>query len=157
MDAKCTTLPHQPVKEQVRFLSNTIIIDEELLKFVDNQQNSRHQVSAFFSETGNVLDPQVAEQFTSAFKFNINTLKNADAELPVTFNCNNPCVWQFVCCVRFEFNAFLEVDKIEFDFIGAVPQCKICDQHMKQRGFAGAGFACNERVLRSASSERQVL
>ena len=40
--AEGTTLPHQAIQQQRDFLRDLVVLDEELLKLVDDQQDARH-------------------------------------------------------------------------------------------------------------------
>ena len=42
MNAEGTALPHQAVQQQRDFLRDLVVLDEELLKLVDDEQDPRH-------------------------------------------------------------------------------------------------------------------
>ena len=63
---------------------------------------------------------------------------------------------QLVDGVGLEFHA-LEVDQVEFDFVGAVEEGEIGDEHVQEGGFAGAGLARHQHVLGGAAADVQVL
>ena len=44
VDPERTALPHQPVHQQPAILGDLVVLDEEFLKFVDDQQDSRHRL-----------------------------------------------------------------------------------------------------------------
>ncbi len=67
-------------------------------------------------------------------------------------------MWKLVRCVPLEFDTFLEVDQIEFGFLGAVDQRHIRDQCVQESRFTRTGLARNECMLgRSAPKVESLL
>ncbi len=66
-------------------------------------------------------------------------------------------VRQLVRGVGLELDALLEVDQVQLDLVGAVPQRQVRDQRVQQRRFARAGLAGDQHVLRGALAEPQAL
>ena len=59
--------------------------------------------------------------------------------------------------VGLELDALLEVDQVELELVGAVPQRRVGDQRVQQRRLAGAGLAGDQDVLRGPLAEPEVL
>ena len=59
--------------------------------------------------------------------------------------------------VGLELDPLLEVDQVEFHFVGAVAERQVDDQHVQERGLARAGLAGDQHVLRRALAELEVL
>ena len=59
---------------------------------------------------------------------------------------------QFVRRIRFEFDALLEVDEVQFDFLRAVIKRQVCDERVHQCRLTGARLTGNEHVLRGTVS-----
>ena len=43
VDAERPALPHQPIQQQGGFLGDLVVLDEELLEFIDDQQDARQE------------------------------------------------------------------------------------------------------------------
>ena len=105
----------------------------------------------------NVLHAQIAKFVAAAFQLRIQALQHAQAKLAVGFDRHRPRVRQRMCGIGLEFHAFLEVDQVELDFLRRIPKRKIGDHRMQQRGLAGASLAGDQRMLRGALPQREVL
>ena len=158
MNAKRSTLADQPVEHQRRVLTDSVVLGKELLKFVNEQKQSRHHdIGVFVSEAGNVLHALLTEQITAFLQDPVEPLQHTEPEFAVTFNRDHSSVGQGVGRVSFKLDALLEVDEIKLNFVRAVVQREIGDEDVHERRFAGTGFAGNEHVLRGSSPEPHVL
>ena len=84
-------------------------------------------------------------------------MQHAHAELAIAFDGDGAGVRQLMRDVSLELDALLEVDQVELDLLGTVPQRQIRDDHVQQGRLARAGFAGDQRVLCDPASEPQVL
>jgi len=68
-------------------LRELVILDEELLKFVDDQHQPRQRDARVrFPEATDVLDSMLAEQLATFLQYRIEVLQHADAELAITLD-----------------------------------------------------------------------
>jgi hypothetical protein len=119
MYAEGAALSHESIEQHRCALRNTIIVKEELLEFVDDEQDARHaDIAPRSAETRHVLHASVSEEFAATREFGVQTLKHREAELTIRFNRNCACVRKRMFSVRLEFDALLEVDKPEFNLVG---------------------------------------
>ena len=158
MHAERTTLPDQAVEQQRDLLRDLVVFDEELLKLVDDQQDARHgHLGPGLAVAGQVLAAQLAEDLAALLELDVEPLEHAQAELALALDGDDPGVGQLHRGVDLELDAFLEVDQVELELVGAVPQGHVGDQGVQQGRFARAGLAGDQDVLRRALAELQVL
>lgn len=90
MDAKRAPLPHDTVHQQCRALRHAVILDEQLLEFINQQQRARHRLRATRAfVTGDVLRAEFAEEIAAALEFFIHALQDAQTKFPVALNGND--------------------------------------------------------------------
>ena len=119
MHAEGAALSHESIEQHRCALRNTIIVKEELLEFVDDEQDARHaNIAPRSAETRDVLHASVSEEFAATREFGVQTLEHREAELAIRFNRDRACVRKRMFSVRLEFDALLEVDKPEFNLVG---------------------------------------
>ncbi len=99
----------------------------------------------------------LAEEIAALLEFPVEALEHAQAELPVALDGHRTGMGKLVRRVGLELDALLEVDQVELDFVRAVPEGEIGDQHVQQGGLSGAGLARDQHVLRSTPAETQLL
>ena len=125
MDAESAPLPHQPIQKQSRFLRDLVILDEEFLKFVDDEQDARHirlaVVAGMILAIGNqVVDAALAEALAAGFQLDVEPLQDAEAKLALAFDGDDAGMRQLVGRVGLKLDALLEVDEVELDLVGTV-------------------------------------
>ena len=158
MNAEGSPLPHQAIEQERGFLRQFVFLDEELLKLINDQENSGQGRSAGdIAIAVDVLHARIAELVGAEAKLGIKALKDADSELTLALDRDDARVRQFVGRVDLEFDPLLEVDQVEVDLIGAVIQCQIRDQRVHHCRFARACAAGDQDVLRCPLAEREVL
>ena len=104
-----------------------------------------------------VLHAQAAELIAAGAQLGVEPLQHAQAELPLALDGDHSRVRQLVPGVGLELHAFLEVDQVQFDLVGAVAEGQVGDQHVQQRRLARARLAGDEHVLRGAAAQVEVL
>ena len=158
VDAEGAALPHEPVQDQRRVLPDLVILDKELLELIDHQQCPRHRLPVIsFEVARQILHAELAEDLASVLELVVQTLKHAETELAIALDGDGAGVGQAVHGIRLEFHALLEVDQVELDLVRTVPERKVGDEHVQQRGLSGAGLARDQRMLVGALPQRQVL
>ena len=149
VDAERTTLPDQAVEQQRDLLRDLVVLDEELLELVHDEQDARHgDFGPGFAVASQVLHAELAEELAAVLELDIEPLEHAQAELALALDGDDPGVRQLHRGVNLELDAFLEVDQIELELVGAVPQRPVGDQGVQQGRLARAGLAGGEHVLR---------
>src|SRR5690349_18099954 len=114
MDAKGAALSNNPVQQKGRGLGNLIVLDKELLEFIDQQQGARDGLgSPSPLIAGEVLDAKVSEQIPAAPQFVINPLQHAQTKLAIALDCHHPSMREVFGGVAFEFNSLFEIDQIK--------------------------------------------
>ena len=152
------SLANQTVEQQGGVLGDAVVFHKKLLELVDHQQNPRHGiVRAGFSVGGQVLHALLAEDVAATFQLGVESLQHALPELPFALDGDDPRVRQFVFRIGLELHALFEVDQIQFDLVGAVPEGHVGDDRVHQVGFAGARFSGDQNVLGGAASQEQML
>ena len=158
MYAERPALPHEPIQQQPRPLGQPIVLGEQLLELVDEQQRARHGLAGIRPAVARqVLHLGGPEQLAAPVHHAVQPLQHAQSELAVRLDGDRPRVGQVVRGVGLELHALLEVDQVELDLVGAVPQRQVGDEHVQQRGLARAGLPGDEHVLRHAAAEREPL
>ena len=156
--AEGTTLPHQAVEQQRDLLRDLVVLDEELLELVDDQQDARHRhFGPGLAIAGQVLAAELAVDLAAFLELDIQPLEHAQAELALALDGDDPGVGQVHRGVDLELDAFLEVDQVELELVGAVPQGAVGDQGVQQGRLARAGLAGGEHVLRGPFAQLEVL
>ena len=156
--SESTTLPHQSIEQERDFLSDLVVFDEEFLELVDHEQDPRHRhFRAGLAIAAEVLTAELAVDFAALFELQVEALKHAQTKLALAFDGDHARMGKLHCRVDLELDAFLEVDQVELELIGAVPERPVGDQGVQHRRLAGAGLAGSEHVLRGAFAELQVL
>ena len=97
-------------------------------------------------EARNVLHARGAEAIASFLQFLVQPLQHAQAELALALDRHHLRMRQLVRRVRLELNAFLEVDKVEFDMLRTARQREIGDDDVEKRRFSRTRFSGEERV-----------
>ena len=156
--AEGTALANEAVENQGRILGDLVVLDEDLLKLVDDQQDAGHGVGiARLSEAIDVLHGAFAEQIAPPLELAVKLFEHRKPELPLALDGDHAGVGQPVVVVELELDALLEVDQVELDLVGAVVQCEARDQGVHERRFAGARLAGDQRMLARALAELDVL
>ena len=126
VDAEGATLPDEPVEQQGGFLGDLVVVDEELLELVDDQQDARHRADRrrwiVPRYPARSWTPAGAEDLAALLHLHIEPLEDAQAELPLALDGDHPGVREVVARVGLELDALLEVDQVELDLVGRVPQ-----------------------------------
>ncbi len=156
VNAEGSALPHQAVQQERCLLGQLVVFDEELLEFVDDEQDAGQNLAGI-AKAGDILHAGLAEALAALFHLGVQALHHAQAEFPFAFDGDHARVRQRVRDVGFEFDPFLEVDQIQLDFVGTVAQRGVGDQGVQQRRFARARLAGDEHVLGSSLPEPQML
>ena len=158
VDAERSSLPDQAVEPQGGLLGELVLLDEELLEFVDDQQDAgQRRRAGGVAIAVDVLHAGIAEPVGTQAKLGVQPLEHADAELALALDRDDARVGQFVGGVDLELDALLEVDQVEVDLVGAVVQGEVGDQGVHQGRLARAGATGDQHVLRGALPEREVL
>ena len=76
---------------------------------------------------GQILNAGRAKQVAAPAQLVIEPFQDAHAEFALAFDGNDARMRQPVGGVRLELDALFEVDQVEFDLVGTVNQCRICD------------------------------
>ena len=140
VDAEGSALADQAVEPQGGFLGELVFLAEELLEFVDDQEDARQGGRAGgVAVAGHVLHAGVAEPVGAEAELGIQPLEHADAEFALALDRDDARVGQLVGGVDLELDAFLEVDQVEVDLVGAVVQGEVDDQGVHERRLARAG------------------
>ena len=156
--AEGTALPHQAVEQQRDFLRDLVVFDEELLELVDDEQDPRHRyLGPGLAIAVQVLTAELAVDLAALLELDVQPLEHAQAELALALDGDHPRMRQLHRRVDLEFDAFLEVDQVELELVGAVAQRSVGDQRVQHRRLARARLAGGEHVLRRALAELQVL
>jgi hypothetical protein len=133
VDTERSALSDETIQEQRGFLCELVVLDEEFLELVDEEEDSRHGlVGPSAAEAGEVLNARVAEAVAAGLELLVEALEYAQAEFAFALDGDDAGVRQVVHGIRLEFDAFLEVDEIQFDLVGAVPESDVRDQGMKE-------------------------
>ena len=74
------------------------------------------------AERVEIGDAGLAEALAAVTQLGVEALQDAQAELTLALDGYHARVRQLVRGVRLEFDALLEVDQIQLDFVGAVVQ-----------------------------------
>ena len=156
--AERATLADEAVEDERRVLRELVILDEHLLKLVDEQEDARHRIGVPGPpEAGHVLHRELAEQVAAPLQFRVELLEHREPELAFTLDRDDARMRQPVVVVELELDALLEVDEIELDLVRAVLQREARDHRVHEGRLAGAGLAGDEGVLAGALAEPQVL
>ena len=156
--AEGTALPDEPIENQRGFLRELVVFDEDFLKLVDQQHQPGHRIGvAGGPESRHVLHGQIAKQVATALQLAIELLEHRETELALTLDRDHAGMRQLVVVVELELDAFLEVDQVKLDFVGAVLQREARDHRVHERRFAGARLAGDERMLARAFAELEIL
>ena len=147
VDPEGPALSHQPVEQHRGVLGQLVLLGEKHLKLVYDQQRARQGVPAGAAIRADVLNPALPEQLTAALHLRVDSLKNTQSEFAIALDRHRPGVRQFMRRIALELDALLEVHEIEFHLVGTIPQRQVRDDHVQQRGLAGAGLAGDESVL----------
>ena len=115
-------LPHQPVEKQRRVLRDLVVLDEQLVKLVDDQQNPR-QLSPSRSTAG--TPPDLARRLRGTDRRadaarHRAAAKHGEPKLALAFDRHDARVRQLVRGIGLELHALLEVDQVQLDLVGAV-------------------------------------
>src|SRR5688500_17735780 len=94
--------------------------------------------------TSQILHAKVAIQVAAVLELSVQALEHTQAELAIGFDRHGPGMRQRMRGVGLELDALFEVDQIELDFVGGIPERKVRDKRMQKRGFARAGFSSDE-------------
>ncbi len=158
MHTEGTSLPHQAIQKQSDFLRDLVVLDEELLKLVDDQEHARHgDLGPGLAIAGQVLTAELPVDLAALPQLDVQPLEHAQAEFAFALDGDDSRVRQLHRGVDLELDAFLEVDQVELELVGAVSQRSIGDQGVQHRRLAGARLAGGQHVLRRAFAELQVL
>lgn len=158
MDAEGAALADDAVEQQRGGLGDFVILDEQFLELVDDEQRAGDGLGAAFAlVTGDVLDAELAEHVAAALQFFIEPLEHAEAEFAVALDGDDARVGQAFRAVAFELDALFEVDEVELDLLGTAPEREVGDDDVEEGGFAGTGFAGEQRVLACALADGEVL
>ncbi len=158
MDAKRPALTNQAVEPQCGFLCQLVLLDEELLELVHDQEDPWER-----GRTGcvpiavDVLHAGIAEPVGAQAELGIQALQDAEPELALALDRHDAGVRQLVGRIDLELDAFLEVDQVQVDLVGAVVQGDVDDERVHQSRFAGAGTAGNQDVLGGAVAQLEML
>ena len=153
---KARPLPHQAIQQQRGFLGHLVIFDEEFLKLVDDEQ-MRGRLSPASRKPPISCTPAWRKRSPRNAHFGIQPLHDAQAELALAFDRDDPGVRQLVRDIRLELDPLLEVDQVQLDFVWAVAQGSIGDQGVQKRRLARAGLAGDQHVLRGPLAQAQML
>ena len=158
VNAEGSALADQAVEQKCGLLGDLVFLDEEFLEFVDHQQNPGQGGRAgSIAITAQVLHAGIAKLVGSEPHFQVEPLEHADAELALAFDRHHAGVGQLEAGVNLELDAFLEVDQVKVDLVGAVAKRQVGDQSVHQRRLARPGSPGYEHVLRGALTQGQVL
>ena len=158
MNAKRAALSDQAIQKQRGVLRDFVILDEELLKFVDDEQHPGHVLfRTDRAEPRDILDFEFAKQLAALFQFQIDTLEHTQTEFTIALNGNHPGVRQLPRGVGLEFHALLEIHQVKLYFIRTAPERKIRDQCVQECGLARTGLAGDQCVLGCAVTEHKGL
>src|ERR1051326_8029008 len=127
MQAKCSTLAHEPVEQECRFLCQLVVLDEKLLKLVDDQQDARTRRAGCMAVGVQVVDAELSESLAARFQFAIESLQHAQTKFAFAFDRHDASMRQVMDGVR------LEVDQVKLDLLRAVKECEIRDERMQER------------------------
>ena len=156
--AERATLPDQAVEPQGRLLGELVLLDEELLKLVDDQQDSgQGRRAGDVAVAVQVLHARVAEPVGPQAQLGVEPLEHADPELALALDRDDARVRQLVRRVDLELDPLLEVDQVEVDLVGAVVEGEVGDQRVHQRRLTRAGAPGDQDVLRRAMPEHEML
>src|SRR5439155_17729172 len=95
VDAERASLADQPVEQEGGMLRDAVVLDEELLEFVNDQERARKRIGApgpFIARK--ILNAEPAEKIATPAQFFIHPLKHAQPEFPVAFDGDDPRVRQ---------------------------------------------------------------
>ena len=158
VDAEGSALADEPVEQERGVLGELVVLDEELLELVDQEQDPREVlVGPGRAVAGDVLRGDGAVHLAATLQLDVEPLEDAQAELALALDGDDPGVGQLVDGVGLELDALLEVDQVELDLLRAVPEGDVGDQGVEQRRLTGAGLAGDQDVLRRALAELEVL
>ena len=155
--AKRAALAHQAVQDLRHLRGYRVVLGEELLELVHDEQDARHALAGFVPVVSDVVHARSAEEVAPALQFRVQPLEHAEAELPLALDGHDTSVGQRIGGIDLELHALLEIHQVEFHFIGAVGEGQVGDEHVQEGGFARARAAHDQRVLRGAFAQVQVL
>ena len=108
------TLADQSIQQQGCVGGNLIVLDEQLLEFINDQQDPGHHRSGMrVAVRFDILDAGRPEQVAAPMQFDVQSLEDTQAEFPFAFDRNDPSLGQLESGIRLELNTFLEVDQIK--------------------------------------------
>src|ERR1700685_4396923 len=103
MQAEGSALANEAGEQERRLLGHLVFFDEKFLKFVHDEQDSRHAFAGLFIaiavDVGNTSD---AELLTASAQLRIQALEYAQAELPFAFDGHDASVRHGIFGIRLE-------------------------------------------------------
>ncbi len=157
VDAEGAALAHQPVEQHAGVVREPVVLREKDLELIDDQQRARQHRLCYLAVSGQILHAGGAEQLAAARQFRVDALQHADAELAIALDRDRAGVRQRLRDIHLEFDALLEVDEVELDFVRAVPQGQVRNDDVQQVRLARTGFAGDQGVLSQTAAETQML
>src|SRR5215831_13129776 len=103
MNAEGAALSHNAVEQERSGLRDAVVLDKELLEFVNQEQrpgNGFSPAGPFIA--GKVLDAELAEQVTAAFELIIDALQHTQTELAIALDGDHPRMGQPLGSVTLE-------------------------------------------------------
>ena len=87
VNAEGSALAHQAVQQQRDFLRDLVVLDEELLKLVDDEQDARHgHVGAGIAKALEVLHADFPVQVAAALELEVQPLEHAEPEFTLALD-----------------------------------------------------------------------
>jgi len=131
VQSKGAALPDQLLEDNGGILSELVVFGEKHLKFIDDEDGARQLGAGRLAVGGDILDAGLAEEIAAAGQLGVEPPQDAEAELAVAFDGDGAGVDEPVADVGFEFDAFFEVDEVQFDLVGGLPQRQVGDNDMQ--------------------------
>ena len=133
VDAKRAALAHNSVEQDRSDLRYPIFFGEELLKFINDQHDPRQRQAGICAPVARqVLSIGFAKEVSTPAKLLVHALEDAQAELAIAFNGDNPGVGQAMIGVALELDAFLKIDEVKLHLVGAAPQSRVRDDDVEK-------------------------
>ena len=98
MHAERPALPHQPVQQQGGVLGDLVVLDEQLLKLIDDQQRCAATVASGSASRNPARSctPRLAEHIAAALQLGVEPLQHAQAELALALDGDHAGVRQLM-------------------------------------------------------------
>src|SRR5262245_46924380 len=110
MHAERSALADQAVEQAGCFLSDLVVLDEELLELIDDEQYARRPALRHALPPGvEILSSDGPEAFAAQLQLRVEPLQDAQAEFALALDGDHAGVRQLVDGVGLELDALLEV------------------------------------------------